>query len=42
MKVIAAVLGEYTLLVSESRFQMGNNFKLTNNVVGKSLENYED
>ncbi len=37
-----ALLGEYTLDVSKSRFQMGNSFKLTNDFVGKILENYED
>ncbi len=37
-----ALLGEYTLVVSESRFQMGNIIKLTNNVLGTDLENYED
>jgi hypothetical protein len=42
MKVIVALLGEYTLDVSKSRFQMGNSFKLTNDFVGKILENYED
>jgi hypothetical protein len=42
MKVFVALLREYALVVSKSRFQMGNIFKLTNDVVGKSLENYED
>ncbi len=42
MKVIVALLGVYALDVSKSRFQKGNSFKLTNNVVGKILENYED
>jgi hypothetical protein len=42
MKVIVALLGEYVLAVSKSRFWMGNSFKLTNNVIGKILENYED
>jgi hypothetical protein len=42
MKVIVALLGEYALDVCKSRFQMGNSFKLTNDVVGKILENYED
>ena len=41
-KVIVALLGEYVLDVSKSRFLMGNSFKLTNNVVRKILENYED
>jgi hypothetical protein len=39
---IVALLGKYTLDVSKSRFQMGNSFKLTNDVVGKILEYYED
>ena len=42
MKVIKAMLGECALDISKSRFQKGNSFKLTNNVVGKILENYED
>jgi hypothetical protein len=42
MKVIMALLGEYALDISKSRFWMGNSFKLTNDVVGKILENYED
>jgi hypothetical protein len=35
MKVIVALLGEYVLAVSKSRFWMGNSFKLTNNVMGR-------
>jgi hypothetical protein len=44
MKVLMALLGEYALVlvVSESRFLMGNIIKLTNNVLGTELENYED
>jgi len=42
MKVIVALLGEYALDVSKSRFPMGYSFKLTNNVVGKIIENDED
>ncbi len=38
MKVIVALLGEYALEVSKSRFRMGNIFNLTNDVVGKVLE----
>ncbi len=42
MKVLVAVLGEHALVVSKSRFLMGNLIKLTNNVSGTDLENYED
>jgi hypothetical protein len=42
MKVIVALLGEYTLEVSNSKFRMGNIVKLTNDVSGTDLENYED
>ena len=42
MKVIVALLGEYMLEVSKSRFRKGNIVMLTKDVVGKSLENYED
>ena len=42
MKVIVALLGEYALDVSQSRFLMGNIIKLTNDVSGTDLENYED
>ena len=42
MKEIVALLGKYMLEVSKSRFRMGNSFKLTNDVSGTDLENYED
>jgi hypothetical protein len=42
MKVFVALLGEYALVVSKSRFLMGNIIKLTNDVLGNDLENYED
>jgi hypothetical protein len=42
MKVIMAMLGEYALDVSKSRFWMGNIVKLTNDVFRKILEYYED
>jgi hypothetical protein len=42
MKIFVALLGEYALVVSKSRFLMGNIIKLTNNVSGTDLENYED
>ena len=42
MKVFVALLGEYALVVSKSRFLMGNIIKLTNDVSGTDLENYED
>jgi hypothetical protein len=41
-KVTVALLGEYALIVSKSRFWMENIVMLTNNVIGKSLENHED
>jgi hypothetical protein len=42
MKVLVALLGEYVLVVSKSRFLMGNIIKLTNNVSGTDKENYDD
>ncbi len=42
MKVFVALLGEYALVVSKSRFLMGNIIKLTNDVSETDLENYED
>ena len=42
MKVLVALLGEYALVVSKSSFLMGNIIKLTNDVSGTDLENYED
>jgi hypothetical protein len=42
MKVLVALLGEHALVVSKSRFLMGNLIKLTNDVLGTDLENYED
>ena len=42
MKVFIALLGEHALVVSKSRFLMGNIIKLTNDVSGTDLENYED
>ncbi len=42
MKVFVALLGEYALVVSKSRFLMGNIITLTNDVSGTDLENYED
>jgi hypothetical protein len=42
MKVFVALLGEYALVVSKSRFLMGNIIKPTNDVSGTDLENYED
>jgi hypothetical protein len=42
MKEIVALLGEYALDISKSRFRMGNSFKLTNDIVRKILEYYED
>jgi hypothetical protein len=42
LNMIVALLGEYTLEVSNSRFWMGNIVKLTNNMSGTDLENYED
>jgi hypothetical protein len=41
-KVTVALLGEYALIFSKSRFWMENIVMLTNNVIGKSLENHED
>jgi hypothetical protein len=42
MKVFIALLGEYALVVSKSRFLMGNIIRLTKDVSGTDLENYED
>ncbi len=42
MKAYVALLGEYVLEVSKSRFQMGNICKVTTDVSGTDLENYVD
>jgi hypothetical protein len=42
MKVLAPLLGEYALAVVKSTFLMENTVKLTNDMSGTDLENYED
>jgi hypothetical protein len=42
MKILLALLGENADVVNKSRFQMGHIFKLTNNLLGTKLENYDD